>query len=127
MISRALLLICITFITSCGPAGAVKMLLAGGGGPKIAANTQAGKTNVQAVGKTAITSVKNVRPQARTIEQSSGETGVRAEAVQSVTVNNEASPWVWLALIVVAFVGGVFAADNIRGLTARRQKPHAGV
>lgn len=67
-----------------------------GTGPR--ANVQAGKTNSQAL----VTRISNQRLEgnsARTIEQSAGQTGVRAEAVQSVTVRNEAPPWVWLLLL----------------------------
>ena len=78
--------------------GAVKMLT--GGGPNVAANVQAGKTNSQTVGTTRVTEQKLVRPQARTIQQSSDENRVRAEQVQTVVVN-EVPAWI----IIVALVG----------------------
>lgn len=64
-----------------------------GGGPKVAANVQAGRSNVQQIGGT-LNQIEQTleRPRARSIEQSAGETGVRAEEVQTVVVNSGA-PW----------------------------------
>jgi len=58
---------------------------------------------------------------ARTIEQSAGETGVRAEAVQSVTVRNEAPPWVWLLVVLAVGLMGAALSDEIRDRMARRK------
>lgn len=83
--------------------GAAKAAL-GGGGPDLAANVQAGKTNAQVLGQARITEQKLVRPQARTIEQSTGGTGVRTEAVQSVTIERGA-PWGAIyALVALCFL-----------------------
>ncbi|CUH66794.1 hypothetical protein TG4357_02642 [Thalassovita gelatinovora] len=105
-------------VAGCSPSTAVKLLT--GGGPNVAANGQGGRTNVQAIGQTAVTDQKIVRPQARSIEQSAGETGVRAEAVQSVTVHNEAPPWVWIIAILAVGMAGAALADEIRDRMARR-------
>ncbi len=93
----------------------------GGGGPKAAANVQAGKANAQVLGRSQISEQKLLRPQARTIEQSAGETAVRAEAVQSVTVRNGVPPWVLLLALGAAVVAGAALSDEIRSLLARRK------
>ena len=79
-----------------------------GGGPNVAANVQAGKTNSQTVGTTRISEQKVVRPQARSIEQSAGQTGVRSERVETVIVNEYP---VWL---VLAFALAVFLDSPLR-------------
>ena len=67
----------------------------GGGGPKVAANTQIGKTNTQAI-------VNNggpelvVRPKARV-----------DNVDQSQTVNNELPTWIWMVGILLFSVGWV--------------------
>lgn len=114
----------LALLAACTPGQLVKAgasAALGGGGPKAAANVQAGKSNAQGL-QAQVTDQKLVRPQARTIEQSAGETGVRAEAVQSVTVRNEAPPWVWLLLIagwVLPGPGQIAAA--LRGLVTRKK------
>lgn len=99
------LLCCLALLGACGKiggavAGGVAKAALGGGGPNVAANGQAGKTNAQVLGASKITDQKLVRPQARTIEQSAGETGIRTERVETITVRNEAPPWVWLLVIL---------------------------
>lgn len=122
------LLACLALLGGCAPgklAGAAVKSAASaalGGGPQAAANVQAGKTNAQVLGQSRITEQKLLRPRARTIEQSAGETGVRAEAVQSVTVRNEAPPWVWLIAVLAVGLGAAALSDEIRSLLARRNK-----
>jgi len=70
-----------------------------GGGPNVAANTQAGKTNNQTVGTTTITEQKLVRPKARDIKQTSDTNKVSADRVETVVVN-EVPAWVILLLIL---------------------------
>lgn len=53
-------------LAGCSPLDVAKAAL--GGGPKVAANVQAGKTNTQTIGTTKATEQKIVRPQARKIE-----------------------------------------------------------
>lgn len=98
-ISAGACLALLAILGGCGPAAKLAANTLGGGGPKVAANVQAGKTNAQVLGPARFSEQKLERAEARTIEQSAGETGVRAEAVQSVTVRNEAAAWVWLLLI----------------------------
>lgn len=88
----------LVLITLCGALSACDgpLALLTGGGPKIAANVQAGKTNTQTIGQTNVTEQNLVRPRARTIEQSTGETGVRTERVETVIVRNEVPPWIWI-------------------------------
>jgi hypothetical protein len=81
-----------TAISACG--GPLSLLT--GGGPNVAANVQAGKTNTQTIGQTNVTEQKLVRPRARTIEQSTGETGVRTERVETIIVQREVPPWIWI-------------------------------
>lgn len=104
-------------------AGCINPLsLLGGGGPKVSANVQAGAENAQTIG--ASTAQKVVRPQARSIEQSTGNTGVRTEAVQSVVVHNEAPAWVWIIAILAVGVMGAALADEIRD-RLRKARPQA--
>lgn len=86
-------------LASCG--GPLSLLP--GGGPNVAANVQAGKTNAQTIGQTNVTEQRLVRPQARTIEQSTGATRVRTERVESVVIQEQVPPWIWL-LMAAAWV-----------------------
>jgi len=70
-----------------------------GGGPNVAANTQAGKTNTQTIGTTTINEQKLVRPQARDIRQTADTNQVRSDNVETVVVN-EVPVWVILLLIL---------------------------
>lgn len=95
-----------------------------GGGPKVAANVQAGKTNTQTIGTTRVTEQRIVRPQARRdVVQSSDNNRVRSESVENVTVN-EINPWV-LALLML-FAGFLIPspkeiANGIIGLFRRKK------
>lgn len=104
--------------------GASPLSLLTGGGPNVAANVQAGRTNSQSIGQTIIADQRMTAPQARRVEQSAGETGVRADRVERVTVN-QASPW----LIIVALIGWILPSPGQMGqwlggqlLPARRKK-----
>jgi len=70
-----------------------------GGGPNVAANVQAGKTNSQTVGTTNVTEQKLVRPKARNIRQTADNNKVRSDSVETVVVN-EVPVWVVLLLIL---------------------------
>lgn len=70
-----------------------------GGGPNVAANVQAGKTNSQTIGTTNVTEQKLVRPQARDIRQTADTNQVRSDNVETVVVN-EVPVWVILLLIL---------------------------
>ena len=70
-----------------------------GGGPNVAANVQAGKTNSQTVGTTNVTEQKLVRPKARNINQTADTNQVRSDSVETVVVN-EVPVWVVLLLIL---------------------------
>lgn len=83
-------------LSSCSGSQVLKSFL--GGGPSVAANVQAGKTNTQTVGTNVIHENKIVRPQARKIIQDSGSTKVKAEDVQTVVVNEVP---VWAVLLIV--------------------------
>jgi len=116
-------------LASCGSLS--KQLVRGvlpGGGPSVAANVQAGRSNAQVVGGTSTQNdLRLVRPQSRSIEQFTGKTGVRAEEVQSITVRNEAPPWVW-GLLVFFTAAAVWAVtDEIRDRLARKRKGLANV
>lgn len=86
-------------LASCG--GPLSLLT--GGGPNVAANVQAGKTNSQTIGQTNVTEQKLVRPQARSIEQSTGATRVRSERVETVVIQEQVPAWIWL-LMAAAWV-----------------------
>ncbi|QBR35419.1 hypothetical protein ETW23_03950 [Leisingera sp. NJS201] len=119
------LLACLALLGACsGPVGLAGKAVGAalGGGPQVAANVQAGKANAQVLGRSQINEQKLLRPRARTIEQSAGETAVRAEAVQSVTVRNGVPSWILLLALGAAVVAGASLSDEIRGLLARRKK-----
>jgi len=100
MLSGLLLL-----LTGCGGMNPLNLLT--GGGPNIAANVQAGKTNSQTVGTTNNVEQKLINPQADTIKQSNDSNKVQADNVQTVVVN-EVPVWVILLLIL----GWLFPSPN---------------
>lgn len=77
-------------LAGCTPMDLAKSLV--GGGPNVAANVQAGKTNTQTLGTTQVTEQRIVRPQARSIE-----------ANGSVT-HNHTDP---LTLLLLVFFAGL--------------------
>jgi len=77
-----------------------------GGGPNVAANVQAGKTNNQTIGTTKVTEQKLVRPKARDIRQTADTTRVKAESADTVIVN-DLPVWVWVVAILLFIVGWV--------------------
>ena len=87
-----LLTLCLSLSACSGP---LKLLT--GGGPNVAANVQAGAENNQTIGSSTSNDQKIIRPQARTIEQSAGQTGVRSEKVETVVVE-AASDWFWILM-----------------------------
>ncbi len=88
-------------LTACGP---LKTALSLGSGPKVAANVQAGAENEQdiTVGVSNESDQRIVRPRARSIEQSTGETKVRSEKVDTVVVE-AASDWMWIVIAGALF------------------------
>jgi uncharacterized protein YceK len=76
-----------------------------GGGPNVAANVQAGKTNSQTVGTTENTSQKIVRPQARDIRQSKDSNSVRSDSVETVVVN-QIPTWLLVSMAAIAVLFG---------------------
>jgi hypothetical protein len=98
--SRLLLLLLVLTSTASCSKGPLSLLT--GGGPNIAANVQAGKTNTQTVGTTNnIAPTVSVRPNARVdnIDQSNRTSKVASERVETVVVN-EVPVWVVLLLIL---------------------------
>jgi hypothetical protein len=117
-------------LAACSPGQALNLLT--GGGPNVAANVQAGKTNTQTIGTTKVTEQKLVRPQARTVRQSSDTNSVQAEQVQQVVVN-EGAPWslvyalialcmVFLALPRADQIWSAFREGNQDGRDASRNR-----
>lgn len=111
---RALGVLALLFLLGgCAAAGKAAVGVLAGGGPNVAANVQAGKTNVQSLGATRVVDQRLENPQARTIEQSAGETQVRTERVETVVVRNDAPPWIW-GLVILGWVlptpGQIFRA-----------------
>ena len=90
-----LLILSLVFLASCG--GPLDLLT--GGGPNVAANVQAGKTNSQTVGTTENLQQKVVRPEARDIRQSKDTNKVQSDSVDNVTIN-EIPVWVIILLVV---------------------------
>lgn len=93
--ARVLLLVTLLALAGCG-----KLPLPGLGGPNVAANVQAGKTNNQTVGTNKITEQKIIRPQVRTLNQSADENQVRAETVGAVTVKEGNDMWLIIAFAI---------------------------
>ena len=93
---RTLCLICLLTLAACGPLNPVSLLT--GGGPNVAANVQAGETNTQTIGTTAIQEQSIVRPQARDITQTADENKIRTEKVDNLTINE--TP-IWMIVLLV--------------------------
>ena len=79
-----------------------------GSGVNTAANTQIGKTNTQTVGTTKNLEQSIVRPQARSIKQSSDTNKVSADEVETVVVNE------YPAWLIIAFAVALFLDSPIR-------------
>lgn len=91
-------------LSGCGAGQALSLLT--GGGPNVAANVQAGKTNSQTVGTTNVTEQKIVRPQARNINQTSDTNSVRSDQVETVVVN-QIPTWLLVSMATIAFLFGL--------------------
>ncbi len=87
----SLIFLCLLMASCSGP---LKFLT--GGGPNVAANVQAGKTNAQTIGQTTVTEQNLVRPTARRISQSADSNDVRAERVETVVVQEQVPAWIWI-------------------------------
>jgi hypothetical protein len=116
------LLLCLA-LAACGSL-AGKLASDIGGGPNVAANVQAGRTNAQTVGQAVLSDQRIIRPQARTIEQSAGRTSVRSESVQTIVVQEDPPPWLLLVALAgwllptPAQIGGA-AASGFRRMLSR--------
>lgn len=95
----SLLLICAVLASCSKVAGIVGGAI--GSRPSIAANVQAGRTNAQTVGQTVVSDQRIEATEARDIEQSTGDTRVRTESVQTIIVREDPPPW----LLLVALLG----------------------
>ena len=98
--SRMSLLLLVLMLTVSCSKGPLSLLT--GGGPNVAANVQAGKTNSQTIGTTNnISPSVSLRPKARvdTIDQSNTNTKVSSDRVETVVIN-EVPVWVVLLLIL---------------------------
>jgi hypothetical protein len=93
-----LLLICAALASCAKVAGIVGGAL--GSGPNVAANVQAGRTNAQTVGQATFSDQRIEGTQARSIEQSAGDTRVRSESVETVIVQEDVPAWVWLLALL---------------------------
>jgi len=118
--TRAIPLVLFLFLASCG---ANPLSLLTGGGPNVAANVQAGRTNAQTVGQTGITDQRVSAEQTGAVEQSTGSTAVRTERVDrvEVQVRNDTPAWV----IILLVVGWLLPSPGeiarwVRGLFSRR-------
>ena len=79
--------------------GVSPLSLLTGGGPNVAANVQAGKTNSQTVGTTQNVDQRLENVTSDRIRQSNDSNKVQADSVQTVVVN-EVPVWVILLLIL---------------------------
>ena len=95
--SLVLLSVSMLFLNNCS-SNPLGLLM--GGGPKVAANIQAGKTNSQTIGTTNNVEQKVEAPIiSRDLVQSSDTTEVKADKVEKVQISNT-EPWVILLLIL---------------------------
>jgi len=95
-----LLVLCVLVLTgTLSSCSKIPSLLLGGGGPNVAANVQAGKTNSQTVGTTNNVDQKLIRPTARNIKQSNDTNKIQTDQVDNIVVN-EVPIWVILLLIM---------------------------
>ena len=84
------------------------------GGPNVAANVQAGKTNTQTLGQTNnIAPSVSVRPNARvdSVDQSTNQ-----------TTNQELPTWVWIAGIVLLIIGWITDTPSTIVKNLRKRK-----
>lgn len=108
---RWLLGLCLCLaMAACGSL-AGKLVGAISGGPNVAANVQAGRTNAQTVGQAVFSNQRIIRPQARSIEQSTGRTSVRSDSVQTIVVQEDPPPW----LLLVALAGWLLPTPRQMG------------
>ena len=82
-----------------GACSGTPLSLLTGGGPNVAANTQAGRTNVQSA-VSAISDQRVTSPESSRIEQNSGDNPIRTEQVESIVIRNDTPAWVILMLII---------------------------
>jgi hypothetical protein len=95
----SLLLACATLVSCTKVAGLLGGALTGA--PNVAASVQLGRTNAQTVGTAEFTDQRIVEPEARSIEQSAGRTGVRSETVETLIVREDPPAW----LLLLALIG----------------------
>lgn len=91
---------CLALLVACSPATALRTL---SGAPSVAANVQAGASNVQSVGQTSSTDQRIEGTSAGRIEQNSGDSKLRAERVETVVVH-EVPAWLIIAFAVALFL-----------------------
>lgn len=120
-----LAILTVLFMSGCS-ASKVAGALLGGGGPNVAANVQAGQNNAQTVGKTNINNQKLIRPQARTIEQSTGDKKVQSEKVETIIIQEKDSPWLIIALALAVAVGIIGWMLPTPGDMLRKRKKNNG-
>jgi len=98
MQSRFKLVLALTALMVIPACGSPLSLLTGGG-PNVAANTQAGQENSQTIGADLDQSQNIVRPNARDITQTKDTNTVRTEKVESLTIQ-ETPLWIIVLLIL---------------------------
>jgi hypothetical protein len=107
--------------SGCSGVGSTAAKLAAGAvsdAPRVDADVQLGRNNAQVLGVSSQTELSLHRPQARQIEQSSGETGLRADRVGNVVVN-EAPPWRTYLVFGVVGLLALCLPSPVAGLFAR--------
>lgn len=116
---RALALLLL--LASCGsPLGALL-----GGGPKVAANVQAGAENAQTFGKSETVDQSITRSTVGTVHQSKDTSTVAAGKVEKVEVN-QTPAWLILAFAAALFLDSPLRwPEEIAKALGRRRKPKA--
>lgn len=108
--SRLLLLLLVLTLTASCSKGPLSLLT--GGGPNVAANVQAGKTNSQTIGTTNnVAPTVTLRPNSRvdTIDQRNTSTRVSSDAVETLVVNEYP---LWLILVFGVLCGFLIPSPN---------------
>lgn len=116
---RRFILVTLLAFTLAG-CGASPLSLLTGGGPNVAANVQAGAENNQTLGTSQTVDQTIKDTVANNIEQSSGDTSVRAEKVDVVTITNVD----WKLIALLCFFAGVLVPSHreIAGWIVKKPK-----
>lgn len=90
------LFVCLMLLSGCSSLATGAVKAAFGGGPSVATNVQAGKTNAQTLGRTDIKDQRLDNVTADSVTQSADSSQVKAETVERVVVQQAVPAWIWI-------------------------------